>query len=69
MKQEKKMICNNCIYFVEETEEIGNYQHEEAVKKQKGFCILEDLFTETKPEQECINGNFLETNSCSEIIF
>lgn len=43
------MICNNCQWFVEETNIIGDYQHIEAVKQQKGFCIMKDLFTNVKP--------------------
>ena len=43
-------VCNNCEWFVEETETIGDYQHKEAVKKGKGFCLLEDLFYDVTPD-------------------
>ena len=41
--------CNNCGWFVEETDTIGDWQHSEAVKRQKGFCLVKDLFTVVKP--------------------
>ena len=31
--------CNTCQWFVEETDKIGDWQHSEAVKKQKGFLF------------------------------
>lgn len=46
------MTCNTCTYFVEETDEIGDYQHAEAVKQQKGFCLMQDLFTDVKPSDK-----------------
>lgn len=43
--------CNNCAYFVEEKANgIGVYSHLEAVKKQKGFCLVKDFFTEQLPK-------------------
>ncbi len=33
-----KKTCNNCGWFVYETETVGDWQHSEAVKRQKGFC-------------------------------
>ncbi len=44
------MVYNTCRYFVEETDKIGDWQHSEAVKKQKGFCLVKDLFTTVKPD-------------------
>lgn len=53
------MTCNNCTWFVEETKTIGDYQHEEAVKRQKGFCLIQDLFTVVEPDDEsCSDFNF-----------
>lgn len=46
------MTCNNCTWFVEETETIGDYQHEEAVKRKRGFCLIKDLFTMQEPDNE-----------------
>lgn len=47
--------CNNCKYFVEE-KDLGNWSHEEAVKCGHGFCLMEDLFTDTNPsDPACIN--------------
>lgn len=44
---------------MEETETIGDYQHSEAVKKQKGFCLIKDLFTMQEPSDEaCEDFNF-----------
>ena len=43
----KDRVCNNCQWFVEETEEIGDYQHEEAVRCRHGFCYL---FSNVEPE-------------------
>lgn len=50
--------CKNCLLFVEETDKSGDYQHSEAVKRQKGFCLAQDLFTSVKPKQK----------ACSEYI-
>lgn len=48
-----KKICNSCEWFVEETNTIGDYQHEEAVKNQKGFCLLQDFYTMVEPSDAC----------------
>lgn len=54
------MTCNNCTWFVEETKTIGDYQHEEAVKRQKGFCLIQDLFTVVEPDDKaCSDFNFV----------
>lgn len=42
--------CNNCQWFVEETEEIGDFKHSKAVSCGKGFCLIQDLFTEVTPD-------------------
>lgn len=53
------MTCKNCTWFVEETESIGDYQHEEAKRRKKGFCLIKDLFTEVKPYRKaCKDFNF-----------
>ncbi len=44
--------CLHCEWFVEETENIGDYQHSEAIKKQKGFCLVQDLFTVVEPDDK-----------------
>lgn len=41
-------VCNNCVWFV--TEKNGDYSHKEAVKQGKGFCLVQNLFTETQPD-------------------
>lgn len=46
------MTCNNCTWFVEETKTIGDYQHEEAVKRKRGFCLIKDLFTIQESDDE-----------------
>lgn len=45
--------CLHCEWFVEETETIGDYQHSEAVKKKRGFCLIQDLFTMVEPNDGC----------------
>ena len=47
-----KKTCNNCGWFVYETDKIGDWQHSEAVKRQKGFCLVKDLFTMCEPAQK-----------------
>ena len=45
--------CNTCQWFVAEMDgKPGDYQHAEAVKEQKGFCLVQDLFTDVKPKDE-----------------
>ncbi len=44
-----RKTCNDCGWFVAETNKIGKWSHLEAVKNQKGFCLIQDLFTEVKP--------------------
>lgn len=62
------MTCNNCTWFVEETETIGDYQHEEAVKRQKGFCLIQDLFTVVEPDDEsCSDFNLDGVKEDAEI--
>ena len=46
----KDRVCNNCQWFVEETEEIGDYQHDEAVRCGHGFCLVRPLFSNVEPE-------------------
>ena len=52
----KERICNNCQWFVEETEEVGDYQHDEAVRCGHGFCLQEDLFHDVESDDlACID--------------
>ena len=37
--------CNTCESFVEETETIGDFSHQEAKRIGRGFCLTKDLFT------------------------
>lgn len=53
-------MCKYCTWWVNETETIGDYQHEEARKQNKGFCLLQDLFTYKKPDDFCDCNGFLE---------
>jgi hypothetical protein len=51
------MCCKNCDWWVNEDEQ-GNYEHSEAVKQNKGFCIVQDLFTYKECKDECDCGEF-----------
>lgn len=46
------MTCKECSWFVEEGEKIGDYSHEEALKRNHGFCLLQDLFTNVEPDDK-----------------
>lgn len=53
-------ICNNCQWFAT-LDKNGDYSHSEAVLKQKGCCLVQDLFTnneelEVKPDYEACNS-------------
>lgn len=62
------MTCNNCTWFVEETKTIGDYQHSEAVKRKRGFCLIKDLFTMQEPDDEaCSDFNFDGVKENAEI--
>lgn len=50
--------CLNCEWFVEETKIIGDFQHKEAVKNKKGFCLLKDLYTMQNPDDEACESFF-----------
>ena len=55
---EKYKTCNNCTWFVDE-KTIGNYEHDLAVKNQRGFCLVKELYTMQKPDDEaCSDFNF-----------
>lgn len=57
--------CNSCGWFVEETETIGDYQHSEAVKRQRGFCLVQDLFTVVEPDcKVCKEYTLAAEESC-----
>lgn len=47
-----KPTCKSCANFVEETDNIGEYSHEEAVHKGHGFCLIKDLFTQADASDE-----------------
>ena len=53
--ENKRPTCNTCGWFVYETDKIGDWQHSEAVKRQKGFCLVKDLFTMCEPAQKACN--------------
>lgn len=44
------MTCHTCEWFVEETDIIGDYQHEKAKCLGEGFCLIKDLFTYARSE-------------------
>lgn len=46
----EERTCRTCQWLVEETDKVGEWKHEEALKQKKGFCLLKDLFTYIKPE-------------------
>ena len=46
------MTCKECSWFVEEGEKIGDYSHEEALKRNHGFCLIQDLFTNVEPDDK-----------------
>jgi hypothetical protein len=51
--------CRMCSWFVEETDTIGDYSHAEALKRNHGFCLVQDLFTNVEPgDRAC--GDFCE---------
>lgn len=54
------MTCNYCEWFVEETNIIGDYQHSEAKQQQKGFCLIQDLFTAVDPNQKACSDFQME---------
>lgn len=56
MEKEKK--CLNCAWFVNEEDLPCVYTHKEAVRMNKGFCLLKPLFTYKEPS----------TPSCKEYV-
>lgn len=46
-------ICLHCEWWVNANEK-GNYEHKEAVKENKGFCLIEDLFTYKNSNDTCL---------------
>lgn len=54
------MICRKCSWWVEETKVIGEYEHSEALKQNKGFCLVQDLFTTKEPDDKCDCGEYNE---------
>lgn len=44
--------CKNCVFWVEEDENL-DYSHNLAVMLNKGFCVLQDLYTHKKPDDKC----------------
>ena len=49
---EKIMTCSECQWYVEENTRSGRYEHEEALKQGRGFCLIQDLFTDKEPFEE-----------------
>lgn len=58
MFKSDERICKICTWWVEETDTIGEYEHKEALKQNKGFCLLQDLFTNKDPNDKCDCGEF-----------
>ena len=54
--------CNSCEWFVEETDVIGDYQHTEAKKKGRGFCLIKDLFTYAESNDKACSNYREEEN-------
>jgi hypothetical protein len=48
----KIMTCSECQWYVEENTRSGRYEHEEALKQGRGFCLIQDLFTDKEPFEE-----------------
>jgi len=46
------MTCSECQWYVEENTRSGRYEHEEALKQGRGFCLIQDLFTDKEPFDE-----------------
>ena len=45
---EKKKKCLNCKWWVNENpKKIGDFEHKFALNYNKGFCLMQDLFTYT----------------------
>lgn len=47
------MICKNCEIWIEDDLVDFTPSHEEALKQQSGYCVLQDLFTDKKPDDQC----------------
>lgn len=47
------MFCKDCEMWVEEDEVTLDPSHEEALRCNSGFCVLQDLYTDKKPDDEC----------------
>lgn len=50
--------CRYCTWWVEETGDYQDFQHYQAVEENKGFCLVQDLFTMKEPDDECDCGEF-----------
>lgn len=61
-----KRTCGSCSWFVEETETIGDYSHEEAVRLGRGFCLTKDFFTMQKPTDKACKDFCEEKNEGKE---
>ena len=51
--------CRFCTWWVEETGDYQDFQHYQAVKENKGFCLVQDLFTMKESDDECDCGEFI----------
>lgn len=47
------MFCKDCEMWVEEDEVTLDPSHEEALRCNSGFCVLQDLYTGKDPEDKC----------------
>lgn len=65
-RMKKKRTCGSCSWFVEETETIGDYSHEEAVRLGRGFCLTKDFFTMQKPIDKACKDFCEEKNEGKE---
>jgi hypothetical protein len=49
----KKKNCGHCKWWVNENpKKIGDYDHKFAMEQNKGFCLIQDLFTYMNPKQK-----------------
>jgi hypothetical protein len=53
-----EQTCRYCTWWVEETGDYQDFQHYQAVKENKGFCLVQDLFTMKESDDECDCGEF-----------
>ena len=54
LNKKNRNITEDAIFLL--TKE--DFQHCQAVKENKGFCLIQDLFTMKEPDDECDCGEF-----------